>query len=51
MLYEVITHAAFEKVGVSVGAQGMAEKQKGYDASYDEVYSYLKEAGQLKLAQ
>ncbi len=45
------THAAFEKVGVSVGAQGMAEKQKGYDASYDEVYSYLKEAGQLKLAQ
>ncbi|MGE4528902.1 MAG: Bug family tripartite tricarboxylate transporter substrate binding protein [Rhodospirillaceae bacterium] len=45
------THAAFEKVGVSVKAQGLAEKQKAYSEAYDEVYSYLKDAGQLKMAQ
>ena len=45
------TQDAFKKVGVTVGAQGMAEKQKAYDESYAEVRAYLKDAGQLKLAQ
>jgi tripartite-type tricarboxylate transporter receptor subunit TctC len=42
---------AFVKVGIHVGPKSLAEQEKAYEASYSEVHSYLKEAGQLKAPQ
>jgi tripartite-type tricarboxylate transporter receptor subunit TctC len=50
-LADKATVEAFAKVGVEVIAKTMAEQQKAYDESYNEVYAYLKEAGQLKAPQ
>lgn len=47
-LAEKATHEAFAKVGVEVVAKTLAEQQKAYDESHDEVHAYLKETGQLK---
>jgi len=44
------THEAFKKVGIHIGPKTMAEQRKIYEDSYAEVYSYFKEAGELKTA-